>query len=403
MFQAVPDGQKEANDRYRSSPAVLRILPLWLHQMHFQDFAGSVVVHAVGGFAGLAGAIMLGPRLGRYSVDGKSIPLPGHNITFAALGVIMLSGLLTSAGDIHAGQDAEPPSVGVILLGGPGPAYDALRQSLGQIGYVEGETIVYEPRFAGGNLDAVPGLARELVDLDVNAIVAYGAVGARAAKEMTDTIPIVFAAVLDPVPLGFAESLERPGGNVTGITSFDPGQAKRQFEILSAVVPGLSRIALLSDGKIPKGADGWNPFDKAYDAAARDFGLEPVWVWMEGSDLEEAFATFASQETGALVVLEVPMTLFNLKAISDLAAEHSLPSMFPAGWPNDGLISYGTSILNATPRIPHYVDMILKGAHPGEIPIEIVDQRQMVINLKTAKALDFTLPPLLLQRADQLI
>jgi putative ABC transport system substrate-binding protein len=150
----------------------------------------------------------------------------------------------------------------VIVLGGPGASYDAIRQGFAQLGYVEGKTLVLEPRFARGQFAKVPELAKELVDLDVDVIVAAGAVGVSAAKNATSKIPIVFSAVLDPVPLGYAASLERPGGNITGITSFDPQQASKQFEVLKEVLPKLSRVAILSDENIPRAQDGWNPFER---------------------------------------------------------------------------------------------------------------------------------------------
>jgi putative tryptophan/tyrosine transport system substrate-binding protein len=193
-----------------------------------------------------------------------------------------------------------------------------------------------------------------------------------AAKNATSTIPIVFSAVLDPVPLGYATSLDRPGGNVTGVTSFDPQQATQQFKLLKEILPKLSRVAILSDQNIPRAQDGWSPFEKAYEAAAETAGLTPRWIRVEGPkpDLAGAFTTIANEQLEAVVVLEVPVTLMNLKTISELAARHRLPTMFPAGWPNDGLISFGTSILNATPRIPIYVERILKGEHPADMAIE---------------------------------
>ena len=266
-----------------------------------------------------------------------------------------------------AQQEIKIPRVGVIILGGPGPIFDALRQGFAQLGYVEGRNIIIEPRFARGQLDRAPELAAELVALNVDVIVAPNAVGAGAAKKATTKIPIVFAAVLDPVALGYAASLERPGGNVTGITSFDPQQAIKQFEMLKEVLPKLARVAILSDQNIPRAEDGWNPLEKANDTAARVLALQPQWLRVKGPapDLGGAFAAMKNERAEALLVLEVPVILQNLKPIAELAAKHRVPTMFPGGWGNEGLITYGTSILNAVPRIPGYVDKILKGSQTG--------------------------------------
>ena len=199
--------------------------------------------------------------------------------------------------------------------------------------------------------------------------------------------------------------MERPGGNVTGITSFDAHQASKQFEILKEVIPRLSRVAILSDQSIPRAQDGWNPFEKAYETAARASGLQPHWIRVLGPepDLVGAFKKIADEQLEAVVVLEVPVTLASLKSISELAAKHRLPTMFPAGWPNDGLITFGTSILNATPLIPIYVDRILKGAKPADMAIEVITRRELVINLKTAKEIGVTIPPELVSRADRVV
>ena len=318
---------------------------------------------------------------------------------------IVLSLGLVLAPNLSTPQEAKLPRVGVILLGGPGLSYDAIRQGFAKLDYVEGKSIIFEPRFARGQSAKVPELAAELVVLNVDVIVAVGAVGVSAASKATSKIPIVFSAVLDPVALGYVTSLERPGGNITGITSFDPQQAAKQFEMLKEILPKLSRVAILSDENIPRAQDGWNPLEKAYDTAARAHGWAPQWIRVKGPapDLQGAFTTITNEQVEAAVILEVPVILLNLKSISELAAQHRLPTMFPAGWENDGLISYGTSILNATPRIPVYVDKILKGAKPAELPIEVITRRELVVNLKTAREIGVTIPPELLKRADRVV
>jgi putative ABC transport system substrate-binding protein len=207
-----------------------------------------------------------------------------------------------------AQQQAKIPHVGVIVNGAPGPNFDEFRRGLSRLGYVEGRNIIFEPRFAQGELGRLPDFAAELVRLDVDVIVAVGAVGARAAQKATAKIPIVFAAVIDPVPVGFAATLERPGGNVTGITSFDPQQPRKQFELLKQVLPNLARVALLSDQDIPDAPSdrGWNPLERTTDTAARAVGLQPQMLKIRGPspDIEGTFSALKKEGAQALVVLE---------------------------------------------------------------------------------------------------
>ena len=164
--------------------------------------------------------------------------------------LLTASGLVLAAGASEA-QQTKIPRVGLLVLGGPAPTIDAFRRGLGELGYVEGRNILIEPRFAEGKLERVPEFAAELVNLDVDVIVSFGAVGVRAVQKINSKVPVVFSAVIDPVAVGFAATLERPGGNITGITSFDPQQPRKQFELLMQVFPGLARVAILSDQDIP--------------------------------------------------------------------------------------------------------------------------------------------------------
>jgi putative tryptophan/tyrosine transport system substrate-binding protein len=310
--------------------------------------------------------------------------------------------------NLSAAQDTtKRPRVGIILNDGPGPVFDALRQGFGQLGYVEGRNIVIEARFAHGNLDRVPELAAELVGLNVDVIVSLGAVGAQAARKASPTVPIVFVGATDPIAVGFAATLERPGENVTGIITFDPQQARKQFELLKQVVPNFSCVAILSDEEIPR-VDGRNPLEKANDTAARAAGVQPQWLKVKGPkpDLEGAFTTLKNERAEALLVLDVPVPIIHQKRVADLAAKHRLPTMFLGGRKISdagGLIAYGTGLLDTFPRIPTYVDKILKGAKPGDLPIEVLTQHILFINLKTAREIGATIPPELLKRADQVI
>jgi putative tryptophan/tyrosine transport system substrate-binding protein len=320
---------------------------------------------------------------------------------------IVLGLALVLSANVSTAQQAKLPSVGVILNDGPGPIFDTLRQGFAELGYVEGRNIVVEGRFAHGQLDRVPALATELVALNVDVIVSLGAVGAQAAKKASTTIPIVFVGAIDPIAIGFAAALERPGGNVTGITSFDPKQATKQFELLREMIPKLARVAILSDEDIPR-ADGWNPLEKANDAAARALGLRPQWLKVKGPtpDLEGAFKAMQDEGADALVVLDVPVPIIHQKRIAELAAKYKLPTMFLGGRRMSeagGLIAFGTGLLDTFPRIPTYVDRILKGAKPGELPVEVLTRHVLVVNLKTAREIGVKMPSDLLRRADQVI
>jgi putative ABC transport system substrate-binding protein len=324
--------------------------------------------------------------------------------TLALSTFILILGLVLSV-NVSMAQEAKLPRVGVILNDGPGAVFDALRQGLAQLGYVEGRNIVIEGRFAEGHLDRVPALASELVGLNVDVIVSLGAVGAQEARKVSKTIPIVFVGAIDPIAIGFAATLERPGGNVTGITSFDPQQATKQFELLREVIPNLARVAFLSDEDIPR-LDGWNPLEKANDTAAQALGLRPQWLKVKGPvpDLEAAFAAMKNERAEALVVLDAPVPIIHQKRIAELATKNRLPTMFLGGRRMSqagGLIAYGTGLLDTFPRIPAYVDKILKGTKPGDLPVEVLTRHVLIINLKTAREIGVTMPPELVKRADQ--
>jgi putative ABC transport system substrate-binding protein len=323
------------------------------------------------------------------------------------LSVIVLSlGLVVSANLLTA-QEAKLARVGVIANGSPDPVFEALRQSFAQHGYVEGRNIVIDARFALGHLDRVPGLVTELIGLNADVIVSLGAVGAAAAQKANAKIPVVFVGAIDPVALGFAATLERPGGNVTGITTFDPQQAIKQLELLSQVIPNLARVAILSDEDIPR-VDGWNPLEKANDTAARALGLQPQWLKVKGPspDLDGAFTAMKNERADALLVLDAPVPIIHQKRIAELAATYRLPTMFLGGRRMSeagGLISYGTGLLDTLPRIPVYVKKILGGTKPADLPIEVLTQHLLIFNLKTAQTIGVTIPPELLKRADRVI
>jgi putative tryptophan/tyrosine transport system substrate-binding protein len=320
--------------------------------------------------------------------------------------ILLTLGLALSA-SLSLARETKLPRVGVILNDGPGPVFDALRQGLAELGYVEGRNIVIDGRFAEGHLDRVPELATELVGLNVDVIVSLGAVGAQAARKASTTIPIVFVGAIDPIAVGFAVTLERPGGNITGITSFDPQQATKQFALLKEVMPNLTRVAILSDEDIPR-VDGWNPLETANDTAARALGLRPQWLKVKGPtpDLEGAFTAMKDEGAEVLLVLDAPVPIIHQKRVAELAAKYRLPTMFLGGRRMSGaggLIAYGTGLLDTFPRIPAYVDKILKGAKPADLPVEVLTRHVLIINLRTAREIGVTMPSELLKRADQVI
>ena len=322
-------------------------------------------------------------------------------------------GLALTRGVAHAQPAGKVYRVGVLVNQGalvngkPNPQLEALRTGMAQLGYGEGTHVVYEPRFPEGQLDRLAAFAAELVAANVDVIVAFGGPPTNAARKATTTIPIVVALVADPVAIGVAATLERPGGNITGVTNHDTELADRQMGLLKELLPTLTRVAILSDPNIP-GADasGLAPIERANAAAARAVGLVPQMLKVSGPkpDLEGAFKAMASEGAEALVVLEVP-SVFNIAGkVAEMAEAQRLPTMVWGGQANAGsLISYGTSFVTTYPRVAMVVDRILKGAKPADTAIEVVSKRELVINARVARALGLTVPAGLLKRADRVI
>jgi ABC-type uncharacterized transport system substrate-binding protein len=280
--------------------------------------------------------------------------------------------------------------------------WNAFRQQMRQLGYVEGQNVRFEPRWAEGEDDRLPKLAVELVGLKVDLIVTGGSNAAIAARRTTSTIPIVMASGSDPVALGLVASLRQPGGNVTGMTSINSELAGKRLELLRNVAPRASRIAILWDERDPGsrlGADGT-------EAAAKTAGLtiRSIPVGSLGG-LEAAFATAVRGRAGALIVVGTARLFSYRKRIAELALKHRLPTVVgsreyvEAG----GLVSYGTDFPDLFRRAAVRVDKILKGAKPADLPVEQPTKFELVINLKTAEALGLTIPQSLLRQADRVI
>jgi len=279
---------------------------------------------------------------------------------------------------------------------------EAFRKGLRELGYVERENLSIEYRFADGRFDQLPTLAAELVRLKVRVIVTEGTTATRFAKEATSTIPIVMAQDPDPVGTGFVGSLSRPGGNITGLSNLRPELSGKRLELLKEAVPRLARVAVLGTAATP----GTTQTLKETELAAGAFGVQLHYLEVAGpKDIDTAFRTASSARADAVLVLASPVLLSQRAQVTELALKSRLPAIyytveFVHG---GGLMSYGVNAIDLFRRSASYVDKILKGAKPADLPVEQPTKFELVINLKTAKALGLTIPPSLLQRADQVI
>ena len=279
---------------------------------------------------------------------------------------------------------------------------DAFRQGLRELGYVEGQNFVIEYRSADGRPERFPGLATELVRLKVDLIVTRGTPAVLAAKNATGSIPIVMATSADPTGFAIVSSLARPGGNVTGLSTIAVELAGKRLELLKEAIPRIARIAQLANMSSPVSVSQW----RQIEVAARSLGLEPQLLDVRApEDLARAFDTAIKQRADAVQVVNDTLTQTNVRRIVDLSAKHRLPSIFTSREFVDagGLMAYGPNFTDLYRRAATYVDKILKGAKPGDLPVEQPTKFELVINLKTAKALGLTIPQSVLQRADQLI
>ena len=280
---------------------------------------------------------------------------------------------------------------------------EAFRQGLRDLGYVEGRNAVIEYREAEGTFERLPALAAELVSLKVDLIVAGAYQATLAAKNATKTIPIIMVAVADPVRIGLIASLVRPGGNITGLTLLAGTEiVGKHLELLKEAVPNLSRVAVLSNPANPMHVIRL----REVEVAGRSLRVQLQILKAQGpEEFASAFAAMTRERAGALYVVGDPMFVSHRRRLAELAAKSRLPAVYElkdhaeAG----GLMVYGPSTLDMYRRAATYVDKILKGAKPGDLPIEQPTKFELVINLKTAKALGLTIPPSLLQRADQVI
>jgi putative ABC transport system substrate-binding protein len=281
-------------------------------------------------------------------------------------------------------------------------ALEAFRQGLRELGWVEGRNIVIEYRWTEGRFDRLPKLAEELVQLKVDLIVAPTSIYTGAARQATSSVPIVFASHADPIGSGHVLSLARPGTNATGLTIVMSESMAKSLEFLKGAIPGLTRVALIWDPATPSHVPGV----KAVEAMSRALALRVQTLSVRSTlDFDGAFSAIAQERAGAVLVLSTPLFMGGAKQLAELALRHKLPTMFgprehvEAG----GLMSYSPDRADLYRRAAAYVDKILKGANPADLPVQQASKFELVINLKTAKALGLTIPPSLLLRADQVI
>jgi putative ABC transport system substrate-binding protein len=305
----------------------------------------------------------------------------------------------------EAQQPGKLPRVG-ILLALPHAAIsdriEAFRQGLRDLGHIEGKTIAVEYRYADGQFDRLPDLATELARLKVNVIVTGGPTATRPAKKATATIPIIMAQDTDPVGNGFVASLARPGGNITGLSNYHPDLSGKQLEVLKEVVPGLARVAVLANSKEPGNAQALSETKLA--GAALQLKLQYLDV-RDPQDIETAFHAATKERADALLVLSSPIATSHRTRIAQLAIKNRLPTMYQVSESVEagGLLTYGVSTPDLWRRSATYVHKILKGAKPGDLPVEQPTKFEFVINLNTAKQIGLTIPPNVLARADKVI
>jgi putative tryptophan/tyrosine transport system substrate-binding protein len=293
--------------------------------------------------------------------------------------------------------------LGATSLSGESARIEAFRQGLRELGYVEDKNLLIEYRWAEGKFDRLPALAAELARLKLDVIVTGGATSTRAAKKVTTAIPIVMAQVHDPVGAGFVASLARPGGNITGLSTLAPEISGKRLELLKEIIPRLSRVAVL-------GTSTDNPGNeqalRETEVAAAAFRVQVQYLDVPSSkDIETAFREATNARADTLLLLGSPVFQAHRRQIVELALKRRVPTMYPnpefVG--DGGLMNYGVNITDLHWRAATFVDKILKGAQPADLPVEQPTKFELVINLKTAKQIGLTIPPNVLARADRVI
>jgi putative ABC transport system substrate-binding protein len=323
------------------------------------------------------------------------------------VGIVALGFAFAMCGAVAtAQQPAKIPRIGYVRVVSDDPAtpnVKAFQQGLRDLGYVEGKNILIEYRYAEGNIDRIPILVAELAQLKVDVLISGDGPAIRAAKQATKTIPIVMVINQDPVATGLIDSLARPGGNITGLSRLTRELSGKRLELLREAVPGIARVGILWDAN----GEGPNISFKEYQAAARALKIQLQSLEVRGPDpdLDGAFQSAAKGRAIALITIGNSLLNRYRKRIVDDAIKHRLPSMYEASqWiAAGGLISYSTDDAESYRRAATFVDKILKGRKPADLPVEQPTKFELVINLKTAKQIGLTIPPNVLARADKVI
>jgi putative ABC transport system substrate-binding protein len=322
--------------------------------------------------------------------------------------LLALCSLLLALGfSAQAQQPAKIPRIGYVSGTGDttnqGPYVEALRQGLRDLGYVEGKNFVIEYRGAEGKPGRMPSLVTELVELKVDVLVITTTEASRTAKQATKTIPIVMVSAVDPVTAGLVHSLARPGENITGLATLSQELIGKRLELLKEVVPRLSRVGVLQNLDAAGAANSF----RAHETAANSLKIQTQALDTRGPnpDLEGAFRAAVKGRVGALITVTSGPLFVRQKRIAELAIKNRLPSLYQgSSWvESGGLMSYSASDLDAYRRAATYVDKILKGTKPADLPVELPTKFEFAINLKTAKALNLTIPQSVLYRADRVI
>ena len=312
-------------------------------------------------------------------------------------------GILVASLASDAQQPRKVPRIGFLDPGSrSSPYFEGFSEGLRELGYVEGQTIVLEPRFAEGRAERLADLATELVRLNVEVITAVGGASIQAARSVTKTIPIVMGFSGDSVEAGFVVSLARPGGNITGLSFFSSELAGKRLELLKEAVPEVSRVAVLSNPLHPGERIDW----RETQAAAQSLSVALQYIAVRGpNDFDDAFAKITKERADGLFVIPDGLTLTHRDKVAAFAVKTRVPMMaaYSEFTKAGGLMSYGPNLRDSWRRAAVFVDKILKGMKPADLPVEQPVKFELVINLKTAKALGLTLPPTLLFQADEVI
>jgi len=339
---------------------------------------------------------------GQLSVGSKRVKTKRMNSRIAGW---ILTTVLLSTGSFAEAQQAKIPKIGWfsgVSASAARSGFSGVQRELRALGYVEGKNFTFDYRYADNRLDRLPALADELVGLKVDVLIARSPRAALAAKNATRTIPIVFYDVADPVALGLVDSLARPGVNLTGLTIITEVLVGKRLELLKETVPKLSGVAVLWNPQNPGNVLQW----KESQLQARALGLQLHSMEVSSADrYEGAFKEATKARSAALAVTPDPLVTSNFKLITDLAVKYRLPAIADREEfvDNGGLMSYGADQADQDRRVAWMIDKILKGAKPSEIPVEQPTKFELVINLKTAKALGLTIPPVVLMRAERVI